>query len=85
MPLMTSSGAKKLILAEFYGFSGLRKALFWKNCLASFITVRLTPMQKRTLNSKIVVSLSQNQVNFRYDVISQNFLKILGPSKKGSS
>ena len=60
LPLMTSSGAKKLILAEFYGFSGLRKALFWKNCLGSFITVRLSPMQKRTLNSKIVVSLSQN-------------------------
>jgi hypothetical protein len=57
---MTSSGAKKLILAEFYGLSGLRKTLFWKNCLGIFITVGLTLMQKRTLNSKILLALSQN-------------------------
>ena len=54
LPLMTSSGAKKLILAEFYGFSGLRKTLFWKNYLGIFITVGRIIKQKRTLNSKIV-------------------------------
>ena len=33
---------KKLILAEFYGFSGLRKTLFWKNCLGFSLRLDLT-------------------------------------------
>ena len=36
---------KKLILAEFYGFSGLRKTLL-KNCLGIFITLRLNLINK---------------------------------------
>ena len=43
---------KKKILAEFYGLSGIRNALFWKNCLDCFITVRLILMQKKDAEFK---------------------------------
>ena len=43
---------KKIFLAEFYGLSGIRNALFWKNCLDCFITVRLILMQKKDAEFK---------------------------------